>query len=98
MSVLATIEGKAATAHPDVGYELIGMISYFADGWKILLMPKPFGTGDWELFNLEQDPAELNDLSKQYPDKRKAMVAQWEQYKKDNGVLDISLDLSGKVN
>jgi hypothetical protein len=33
----------------------------------------------------------------QHPEKLKEMVARWEQYKRDNGVLDISLDLSDKV-
>ncbi|MBW1860210.1 MAG: hypothetical protein JRI70_09115 [Deltaproteobacteria bacterium] len=60
-------------------------------------MPHPFGTGEWELYNIKQDPAEMNDLSSEYPEKIKEMVALWEQYKKDNGVLDISLDLSEKV-
>ena len=50
--------------------------------------------GEWELFNLKQDPAELNDLSKQHPDKLKELIALWGQYKIDNKVLDISLDLS----
>ncbi len=58
-------------------------------------MPKPFGKGDWELINLKDDPGELNDLSKQYSDKRKDMIALWEQYKIDNEVLDISFDMSG---
>jgi hypothetical protein len=66
--------------------------------WKILWMPKPFGKGDWELFNLTVDPAELNDLSMQQPAKRKDMIALWVQYKLENGVLDISMDLSGKNN
>ena len=30
-----------------------------------------------------------------YPEKRKAMIALWEQYKVENGVLDIDMDLSG---
>ena len=76
---------KKLTATTDkVGYELFGQKAYFDGDWKILFMPKPFGTGDWELFNLKNDPGELNDLSKQYPDKRKDMVALWEQYKLDN--------------
>jgi len=36
----------------------------------------------------------MNDLSGQHPDRLEEMVARWEQYKKDNGVLDISYDLS----
>lgn len=48
-------------------------------------MPEPFGKGEWELF----------DLSSEHPDRLADMIASWEQYKEDNGVLDISLDLSG---
>jgi arylsulfatase len=98
-SVLDIFEGKAprhATEAGRVGYELFGLKAFIDGDWKILWMPKPFGKGDWELFNLKRDPGELNDLSQQYPDKRRDMIALWEQYKVDNGVLDISMDLSGK--
>jgi arylsulfatase A-like enzyme len=78
-----------------VGYELFGLKAFFDGDWKILWMPKPFGKGDWELFNLKNDPGELSDLSKLHPDKCKAKIALWRQYKVDNGVLDISMDLSG---
>ena len=60
-------------------------------------MPQPFGPSEWELFNLKQDPAELIDLGAQYPEKLKDMIVLWEQYAKDNGVLDISLDLSDNI-
>jgi hypothetical protein len=36
----------------------------------------------------------MNDLSGKHPDRLEDMVARWEKYKIDNGVLDISLDLS----
>ncbi len=36
----------------------------------------------------------MNDLSGKHSDRLEDMVARWEQYKKDNGVLDISFDLS----
>ncbi|WP_415407396.1 sulfatase-like hydrolase/transferase [Sulfurovum sp. CS9] len=99
-SMLALFEGKVSTPDPktsQVGYELFGLKAFFDGPWKILRMPKPAGTGEWELFNLTQDPAEMKNLDKQYPDKLKKMVAQWEQYQKDNGVLDISYDLSEMV-
>jgi arylsulfatase len=99
-SVLDLFEGKAAAPYAQasqVGYELFGMKAFFDGSWKILWLPKPFGTGEWELFNLEHDPAELDDLSKQHPDKLTEMVTRWEQYKKDNGVLDISLNIGDKV-
>ena len=97
-SVLELFAGKAEVPYAgasQVGYELFGSKAYFSGDWKILWMPQPFGKGEWELFNLQNDPAEMNDLSDQYPDKVREMVALWEQYKIDNTVLDISLDLSG---
>jgi len=96
-SVLDLLEGKVGTPYTEasqVGYELFGLKAYFVGDWKSLWMSKPFGPGEWELFNLKQDPAELNDLSKQHPGKLKELITLWEQYKIDNKVLDISLDLS----
>ncbi len=60
-------------------------------------MPHPFASGEWELYNLKQDPGEIEDLSSEYPAKVEEMVALWEQYKEDNMVLDISYDLSDAV-
>jgi arylsulfatase len=54
-------------------------------------MPLPNGKGEWELFDLKQDPGELNDLGNQHPQKLEELVTRWEQYEKENGVLDLSL-------
>lgn len=97
-SVLELWEGKTRSAYAgadQVGYELFGLKAFFAGEWKVLWMPVPFGKGEWELFNLKTDPGEVNDLSGRHPERVASMVAMWEQYKKDNGVLDISADLSG---
>ena len=92
--------GKAATAYAganQVGYELFGLKAYFDGDWKVLWMPEPNGRGDWELFNIKDDPAELRDLSTEHPQKLKELVEQWERYKEENGVLDTSLDQSAKA-
>ena len=97
-SVLGMVAGKVESPYAganQVGYELFGLKAFFVGDWKILRMPKPFGTGEWELINLKQDPAEMIDLGKQYPRKLENMIMLWEQYKIENRVLDISLDLSG---
>ncbi|MCP4289687.1 MAG: hypothetical protein GY792_35575 [Gammaproteobacteria bacterium] len=99
-SVLDVFNGEAATPYAGankVGYELFGLKAYFNGDWKVLWMPEPFGKGDWELFNIKDDPAELMDLSAENPQKLKELVGQWEQYKEENGVLDTSLDQSTKV-
>jgi arylsulfatase len=96
-SVLDLFSGQADSPYAGadhIGYELFGLKAFFDGEWKILWMPPPFGKGEWELFNLQHDPGEINDLSSEHPDRVEAMVAMWEQYKADNTVLDISLDLA----
>jgi arylsulfatase len=96
-SVLDFFSGEATSPYAgaaQVGYELFGLKAFFDGNWKILRMPPPFASGEWELYNLAEDPAEIKDLSSKYPDKVGEMVKKWEQYKEDNTVLDVSLDLS----
>jgi arylsulfatase len=45
------------------------------------------GNGDWQLFNLKDDPAEMHDLSAKHPEKREAMRKLWDEYVKTNGVI-----------
>ena len=99
-SVLDLFKGNVATPYPgadQVGYELFGLKAFIKGDWKVLWMPEPMGKGDWELFNIKEDPAELTDLSNENPQKLKELVGQWERYKEENGVLDTSLDQSAKV-
>ncbi len=98
-SVYELLSGKVKTPYVGadlVGYELFGMKAFFDGDWKILWMPPPFGPGDWQLYNLRTDPGELIDLSDQQPEKHAKMIAQWVQYKEQNGVLDISFSFSNE--
>jgi len=97
-SVFDLLSGNAQSPYvgaDQVGYELFGMKAYFDGDWKILWMPPPFGSGDWQLYKLSEDPGELIDLGDQQPERLMKMVERWEQYKEKNGVLDISFNLSG---
>jgi arylsulfatase len=99
-SVLDLLTGEAEMPYPEasrVGYELFGLKAYFDGDWKILWMPPPFGSGEWELYHLADDPGEMNDVGGVHQERLEEMVAMWEQYKIDNEVLDISLDLAEKV-
>ncbi|MCA9010654.1 MAG: arylsulfatase [Planctomycetaceae bacterium] len=71
-----------------LGWELFGNRAIRQGDWKLLYLLKGAGgTGDWQLFNLRDDPAELNDLSAKHPDKRKALLGLWDEYVKRNGVI-----------
>jgi arylsulfatase A-like enzyme len=73
--LLAGREKATRTDSDWLGWELFGNRAIRQGDWKLLYLLKGAGgTGDWQLFNLKDDPAELHDLSAKYPDKRKALL------------------------
>ena len=45
------------------------------------------GTAEWELHNLREDPGEMLDVSDQHPQKKRELLALWDQYVNENGVI-----------
>ena len=80
-----------------MGWELFGRCAIRKGKWKITKIEPPFGKGVFELFNMEKDPTESHDLSKQYPDKYNELLDDWKAYVKDNGVI-LSAQLSKQKN
>lgn len=70
-----------------LGWELFGQRAIRRDNWKIAWITPPRGPGRWELFDLANDPGELRDLSAQHPEILKELVAGWDRYAADNGVV-----------
>ncbi len=70
-----------------LGFELFNNRAIRQGDWKISWLYEPFGTDDWQLFNLAEDPGEQHDLSEKFPDKKKALIALWGEYVKTNGVI-----------
>ena len=62
--------------HEWLGFELGGEKAVRRGGYKAVLLPKPFGNGDWRLYRLELDPAELYDDSERHPEVKAALAAQ----------------------
>jgi arylsulfatase len=48
--------------------------------WKLRWQFKPFGKGEWELFNVVADPTERQDLAAQHPEKVRELLAFWDDY------------------
>ena len=71
-----------------LGWELFGNRAIRQGDWKLVYLLKAAGgTGDWQLYNLRDDPAELRDVSKANPGKRSELLTLWQRYVKENGVL-----------
>ena len=71
-----------------IGFELHGSKGYIKDGWKILQSPIPFGSGEWELYNLAEEVSEQNNLIFSHPNKFQEMLTAYENYEKEMGVID----------
>ena len=95
-SMLSLFSGEKDAVHygEGIGYELHGMRAYIKDEWKIVNLPKPFGSSDWQLYNLAKDPAESNDLSEQFPEKRNELITAWEEYSENVGLIYDPLDFN----
>lgn len=86
--VLAGREQQIRTDSDWLGWELFGNRAIRQGDWKLLyLLTAAGGTGDWQLFNLREDPAEMHDLSKKHPDKRRSVLLLWDEYVEKNGVI-----------
>jgi len=89
-SMVGLLDGsKAAIYAPDefVGGEMGGGKWMRQGDLKAVMVPKPYGTGEWRLYNVVKDPGESEDLSEEMPEKSNQLIAAWEVYAKDVGVI-----------
>jgi arylsulfatase A-like enzyme len=87
VDMLAGRTQSPRTSEDWLGWELFGSRAIRQGDWKISWHNEPFGTRDWQLFNLADDLSEQNDLSDKFPEKRKELIVLWDEYVKTNGVI-----------
>ncbi len=88
-SFLDHLQGGASPVHePDeaIGWELHGLRALVRGSWKLLWIPTEDEETRWELFDLDSDPFERNDLSSQRPDLTQELIGEWFRYAEDVGV------------
>lgn len=86
----AHLADREADVHPPeyvYGLELFNRRMIRQGDWKLMYNNRPWGKESWELYNVEEDPGELNDLAQSRPGKLQDMLALWQQYVDDNDVL-----------
>ena len=89
-SLMPVLMGDSVSVHSNdgMGWELFEMKSYIKGKWKILRLPVPFASGEWQLYDLESDPGETTDLAAQHPEIRDELVKGWNEYARMNEVYD----------
>jgi arylsulfatase len=85
--LLAGQEESPRSGEDYLAWEVFGNRAVRQGDWKLRWQYKPYGTGEWELFNLADDVAERRDLATAQPDKVKALLALWDDYVRANNVI-----------
>lgn len=68
------------------GWELFDRSALRKGKWKAVMIPRPFGPGKWQLYDLSVDPGETNDLGPSNPVKLQELLKHWDEYCKEVGV------------
>lgn len=86
------LAGRSARLHPQdhaFGWELGGRKAVRQGDWKLVQANAPWGSGQWELYDLTNDRAEQHDLAARHPQKVQELLQAWREYVAANGVLEI---------
>ncbi len=87
-SFVDILKGESrASAMRVAAIELLGKRAVRRGNWKLVHVPEPWGAGRWQLFDLNVDLAELNDLAEEYPQIVAELTAVWDEYAEANGVI-----------
>ena len=76
-------------------YEMFGTRGIWKDGWHASTRHSPmsnkgnFEQDEWELYNMEEDRSQSNNLADKYPEKLKELKDLWMEQAKQNNVLPL---------
>ncbi|WP_404477997.1 arylsulfatase [Novosphingobium sp. BL-52-GroH] len=86
--LLERTETVHATGDKPVVMELHGQRSVRQGRWKLLSMPAPMGTGQWQLYDLDADRAEQHDVAAQNPAVVESLRGAWNRYATEARIQD----------
>ncbi len=71
-----------------IGFEMMECRAIIKGDWKLLFMAPPYGENDWHLFNLREDPREMDNVAADQPGKFAELKAEWEAYAAAVGYIE----------
>ena len=75
-SLMPIFRGKQRRGYNELYWQFGRAKAVRTGKWKLVR----YGQADWELYDLEKDRTELNNLAAQYPQKVKQMTNMWEDW------------------
>ena len=93
MSFVYTLDAADAPTRREVQYfEMFGHRAIWAGGWKAVTRHEAgaaYDEEDWELFHLDNDISETNDLAAVEPERLQTMIKLWWEEAERHGVLPL---------
>ena len=88
-SLLARFEGGAPAYAPDeaIAGETFNRRYVYRGDWKLLYQEPPYGTSEWQLYNLAEDPGEQNDVAAANVELVDELIAAYDAYAAEVGVI-----------
>ncbi len=69
------------------GWELAGDRALYHAPWKAVFLLNPAGNENWELYKLDEDPFEHQNLASEHTKKLAELAELWQQYAESTGVI-----------
>ena len=94
-SLVPVLTGQADEvygAKDAVGIEVATNAALYKGDWKLQKMPPPSGDGQWRLYNLDEDLAEIHDVQHNYPDIFAELKSDYAAYAEEVGIVELSDD------
>ena len=95
-SMVGLLSKKSSMVHgPDdaIGWEYNNLKAVRIGNHKATWISKPYGPGEWQVFNLSVDPGESKDLSAQKPKLKQRLIDAWNKYADSVGVIPPEGDI-----
>lgn len=92
VSLKATLETDTSVPREAQYFEMLGHRAIWSDGWKAVTHHRrgvDFEQDQWELYNLNEDFSESNNLAQDQPDRLEKMKALWWKEAEKHGVLPL---------
>ena len=90
--LVPVITGLQTTVYSDsdtIAYEIGGNAGLIKGNYKITFNRSEQNDNSWHLYNLKQDPGEVQAIENQYPVIFSDLLSQYEKYMQENGVIPV---------
>jgi len=75
-----------------IGIEAAGHGALYKGDYKIVRNGRPYGDGEWRMYDLSVDPGETADLSSTKPSKFAELIRDYDDYTREYGVLEMGIN------